>query len=101
MLGKSSPRRAAANTASNPETRFNDEVNVAKTTLKSDTTGVIWEVLKQPGDTIEIDEPIVIIESMKMEIPVLATQAGRVDEVLVAKGDSVAEGQTVATVSTD
>lgn len=68
--------------------------------LTAETTGLIWQVLKQPGDQVAADEPVVIIESMKMELPVLATAAGRIVEVLVQKDDTVQEGQIVAKLET-
>lgn len=68
--------------------------------LTAETTGLIWQVLKQPGDQVTEDEPVMIIESMKMEIPVLASAGGRIVEVLVQKDDAVKEGQVVATLET-
>ncbi len=68
--------------------------------LTAETTGLIWQVLKQPGDQVAVDEPVAIIESMKMEIPVLASVAGRIVEVLVQKNDAVKEGQIVAKLET-
>ncbi len=68
--------------------------------ITSDITGLVWQVLKQPGDLIEVDEPVMVVESMKMEIPVLATRAGRIVELLVGKDDAVKEGETVATLDT-
>lgn len=68
--------------------------------LIAETTGLVWQVLKQPGDEVAEDEAVVIIESMKMEIPVLASDAGRIVEVLVQKDDAVKEGQIVAKLET-
>jgi acetyl-CoA carboxylase biotin carboxyl carrier protein len=66
--------------------------------LCADTTGKVWKVLVQPGQLVQEDECLVIVESMKMEIPVTAHCAGRVVSILVAEGDDVTEGQEVATV---
>ena len=52
----------------------------------------------QPGQLVQEDECLLIVESMKMEIPVAAPCAGRVVSILVAEGDDVTEGQEVATV---
>jgi acetyl-CoA carboxylase biotin carboxyl carrier protein len=68
--------------------------------ITSDITGLVWQVLKQPGDLVEVDEPVMIVESMKMEIPVLAPHAGRIVELLAGKDDAVKEGETVATLDT-
>ena len=72
---------------------------MAKTTLKAEVTGSIWKILKAPGDTVAAGDEIVLIESMKMEIPVVCEVAGRVVAVLVGEGDPISEGQPVATVA--
>lgn len=69
---------------------------MAKSEVKSEITGAVWKVLVKPGDKIATDEPVMILESMKMEIPVLALDSGTVTEILVKEGDAVSEGQTVA-----
>lgn len=69
---------------------------MAKNEIKSEITGAVWKVLVKPGDKIAADEPVMILESMKMEIPVLALDGGTVTEVLVKEGEAVSEGQTVA-----
>ena len=66
--------------------------------IKTDITGTVWKVLKQVGDAIEEDEPIVILESMKMEIPVAAAERGVVKDILVKEGDTASEGSVVARV---
>jgi len=64
--------------------------------LPSDVTGSVWKVLVSPGQTVDEDEVLVLIESMKMEIPVLACESGIVKAILLKEGDPVAEGDTVA-----
>ena len=64
--------------------------------LKTDITGSVWKVLKQPGDHVDEEEPVLIMESMKMEVPVMATEAGVVREILVKEGDTVSDGTVVA-----
>jgi len=66
--------------------------------LKSDITGSIWKILKAVGDAVEVDEPILIMESMKMEIPVSSPESGVVREVLVVEGDTVGDGTVVVRV---
>lgn len=51
----------------------------------------VWKVLVSPGDAVEADQPLLILESMKMEIPVVAPAPGTVAEIACAEGDSVAE----------
>lgn len=66
--------------------------------IKSEITGSLWKLVKGPGETVAEDEPIMVLESMKMEIPVVSDAAGVVKEVLVKEGDAVAEGQIVAVI---
>lgn len=68
--------------------------------IKSEITGSLWKLVKAPGDAVAEDEPIMVLESMKMEIPVLADANGTVKELLVKEGDPVAEGQVVAVIET-
>lgn len=69
---------------------------MAKTELKSEITGAVWKILVKPGDSVAADDPVMILESMKMEIPILALDGGTVREILVKEGDAVSEGQMVA-----
>jgi acetyl-CoA carboxylase biotin carboxyl carrier protein len=71
---------------------------MASESVKSDITGKVWKIVCAVGDSVEEETPIIIIESMKMEIPVLAPCGGRLAKLLVAEGDDVAEGQEVAVV---
>ncbi|MBB5217003.1 biotin/lipoyl-binding carrier protein [Parapusillimonas granuli] len=64
--------------------------------ITSDITGTVWKVLIKPGDKVEEDDALVILESMKMEIPVLATEAATVLEVRVTEGQAISEGDVVA-----
>ena len=64
--------------------------------IKSEITGKVWKIQSTPGDRVEEEQIIILIESMKMEIPVMAPAAGVVKEILVKEGDDVAEGQEVA-----
>ncbi|MBN9429761.1 MAG: biotin/lipoyl-binding carrier protein [Burkholderiales bacterium] len=66
--------------------------------IRSEVTGSVWKLLKQPGDTLAAGEEIMLIESMKMEIPVISEEAGRLTELQVAEGDAIQEGQIVATM---
>jgi len=59
-------------------------------------TGTVWKLVTAVGQRVDEDEPIVIVESMKMEIPVPAPYDGIVKELRVAEGDVVEEGQVVA-----
>ena len=69
---------------------------MARIEIRSEITGTVWEVKSQPGDKVESGDTLLVIESMKMEIPVITEDAGTVVEVLVEKKEAVAEGQLVA-----
>jgi acetyl-CoA carboxylase biotin carboxyl carrier protein len=62
-------------------------------TIKSDITGTVWLIEAQEGSAVEEDQSIMILESMKMEIPVAAPDAGVIKSILVKQGDAVHEGQ--------
>lgn len=64
--------------------------------VHSEVTGKVWKLLIQPGATVAAEDTILIVESMKMEIPVVSPGAGTLAEVLVGEGDSVEDGQVVA-----
>jgi len=69
---------------------------MARIEIKSEITGTVWEVKSQPGDKVESGDILLIVESMKMEIPVITEDAGTIVEIRVQKKDPVAEGQVVA-----
>ena len=68
------------------------------TKVESDVSGSVWKLIARPGDAVEAETEIAIIESMKMEIPVLAPHAGKLARFLVEEGEAVAEGQVVAEI---
>ncbi len=72
---------------------------MAQSNLRSEVTGSVWKLLKQPGDSISIGDEIMLIESMKMEIPVIAEEAGTLAKLMVGETDAVQEGQIVATMN--
>ncbi len=65
------------------------------TSVCTEVTGSVWEVHVASGAQVAAGDVLMIIESMKMEIPVEAPRAGTVGEIRVAKGDAVSEGQVV------
>jgi acetyl-CoA carboxylase biotin carboxyl carrier protein len=67
-------------------------------TLYSEVTGTVWKIEAPVGTAVAEGDAVVIVESMKMEIPVCATRAGVVKEIHVAEGDAIAEDQSVAVV---
>lgn len=69
------------------------------TEVLSPTTGIVIEVKVRPGDRVSADDEMVIIESMKMHIPVTAPGDGVVESVRVQEGDQVSEDDVVATLA--
>lgn len=65
-------------------------------TLRAEMVASVHSVVAQVGDDVAIGDTIVILESMKMEIPVVVEIAGRVTEISVAPGDVVREGDVIA-----
>jgi acetyl-CoA carboxylase biotin carboxyl carrier protein len=63
--------------------------------IEAHITGTIWKIEVAIGDTVEEGDTVVILESMKMEMPVEAEDEGTVKEILVAEGQAVSEGDTL------
>jgi acetyl-CoA carboxylase biotin carboxyl carrier protein len=68
------------------------------TEVEAQIAGNVWKIEKSVGDHVDPEEVILIIESMKMEIPVEAPCAGRLAELRVAEGDSIEEGAVLAVI---
>ena len=66
--------------------------------VATDVAGNVWKVVAKVGDEVTEDATLIIMEAMKMEIPVVAPVAGRVTELLVEEGEAVGEGEVVARV---
>lgn len=62
----------------------------------AEIAGKVWKIEAQAGAQLAADDPILILESMKMEIPVVAPKAGKLLELRVKEGDAVREGEVVA-----
>jgi biotin carboxyl carrier protein len=63
--------------------------------VEAQITGNVWKIETEVGATVEEDDVLLIIESMKMEIPVEAPEDGRVVEIRVAEGQSIEEGDVL------
>jgi biotin carboxyl carrier protein len=64
--------------------------------VRAHITGVVFQITAKVGDRVAAGDPVIVLESMKMEIPVEAPRAGAVTEIRVAEGQTVQEGDTVA-----
>jgi acetyl-CoA carboxylase biotin carboxyl carrier protein len=71
---------------------------MAEVEVKSELTAKVWKIEVPAGGTVEEGDAVMILESMKMEIPVLAPAAGKVSRVLVAEEEAVSEGQLLALI---
>lgn len=71
-------------------------VTLAELKVLSDLNAKVWKIEVAVGDTVEAETALIILESMKTEIPVDAPKAGTVKAILVKEEDPVVEGQVVA-----
>ncbi len=63
--------------------------------IEAHITGTVWKIEVKPGDEVAEGDTVVILESMKMEMPVEAEDDGVVKEILCAEGQSVSEGDAL------
>ena len=73
---------------------------MARVEVESEVTGKVWKVEVGVGDRVAAGDILVILESMKMEIPVESPRAGTVAELRVAADEPVREDQVVAVIAT-
>jgi acetyl-CoA carboxylase biotin carboxyl carrier protein len=66
--------------------------------VRAEMVANVWKVVASQGDRIEVGDTVVILESMKMEIPVPAEVAGTVTAIHVTEGDVVQEGDVLAVI---
>jgi len=64
--------------------------------IKTQIRAIVWKIVKKKGDKVKIDDEIILLESMKMEIPILSEFNGRIKSIEVSEGDEIDEGQIVA-----
>jgi acetyl-CoA carboxylase biotin carboxyl carrier protein len=86
----------AGYSAANPLWRPpNHELEVNLAVIEAHITGTVWKIEVSPGDSVDEGDTVVILESMKMEMPVEAEDAGTVKEIPVEEGQAVSEGDTL------
>ncbi|WP_082234081.1 acetyl-CoA carboxylase biotin carboxyl carrier protein subunit [Halobacillus massiliensis] len=66
--------------------------------VKASMAGSVWKIVVSQGDSVNDGDDIVILESMKMEIPIPAEKSGTIKELKVSEGDFVNEGDTIAII---
>ena len=73
-------------------------LDVDEIKLETPVQGVVWKVAVKVGQTVEAGETILIIEAMKMEIPIESSSPGIVRELLVSEGNQVQQDSVVAVI---
>ncbi len=71
------------------------------TEVQAHITGTVWKITAAVGDAVSEGDVVVILESMKMEMPIEVPADGTVREILVSEGQSVKEGQPVVLIDED
>ena len=66
--------------------------------IRAEMVANVWKVVKSPGDEVAEGDVLVILESMKMEIPVVAESDGTVAQIAVSEGDVIQEGDLIAVI---
>jgi acetyl-CoA carboxylase biotin carboxyl carrier protein len=69
------------------------------TTVSAHITGTVWKIEVHVGDSVTEGQVCVILESMKMEMPVESPKAGTVEKIHVTEGQAIAEGDPVLTLA--
>ena len=73
---------------------------MAEERVRSEMTGKVWKIVAKVGDKVADGDEIMILDSMKMEIPVMVDTDGTIKEFLVGEGDEVTEDQEIAVLET-
>jgi len=66
--------------------------------ITSEVAGMVWKIEARAGQSVAAADTIMILESMKMEVPVPAPAAGTLRELLVEEGETIGEGQRLAVI---
>jgi acetyl-CoA carboxylase biotin carboxyl carrier protein len=69
------------------------------TNVQAHITGTVWKIEVKAGESVDEGQTLVIIESMKMEMPVESPMKGKVEQIAVAEGQSVDEGAVLLTIA--
>ena len=67
--------------------------------VRAEMVSTVFEVVAQPGDVVQVGDTLVVLESMKMEIPVFAETGGTVTALDVKVGDVIQQGDLIAVIS--
>lgn len=72
---------------------------MSSTSVKAGISGTVWKIETSLGQAVQEDDILMVIESMKMEIPVLSPGSGTVAEIRIAEGEIVGEDQVVVVLN--
>jgi acetyl-CoA carboxylase biotin carboxyl carrier protein len=78
-----------------PRSNRSDEERAQVADVQAHITGTVWKIEVAVGDTVEEGDTVLILESMKMEMPVEAEDDGTVKQILVEEGQAVSEGDAL------
>ena len=73
---------------------------MAEISVVAETGGIVSRIEHRQGERVACDAPIIFVEIMKMELPIVAPADGTLAKLLVAEGDSIEEGQRIAVIET-
>lgn len=65
--------------------------------ITANMAGNVWKILVNVGDEVEVEQEVIILESMKMEIPIESEGNGKINEIKIKEGDFVNEGDVLIT----
>lgn len=74
---------------------------MARFDIRSELPGIVWQICVEPGQAVGEGDELIVLESMKMEIPICAPRAATVVSVEIGEGEEVAEGDLVAVLAAD
>ena len=69
--------------------------------IQAEMDATVWQMLVVAGQSVAVDDEVIILESMKMEIPVIAPSNGTIASIQVSEGEAVKRGQTLITLQSD
>jgi biotin carboxyl carrier protein len=73
-------------------------LRMSSTEVRTNVAGTVFEIHVSVGDTVDANDTVAVMESMKMEVTVVAPTAGTVQSILVQEGDSLDDGATILTL---
>lgn len=97
--GASSEPQTVEEKSVKPAPAPQSNANAKGTVLEAGAAGKVFKILKKAGDKVEKGEEAVILEAMKMEIPMVATVSGVIDTVFVNEGQPVEAGDKLLTIA--